>query len=45
MLALDRRGNRAEALRVYDELRRLLRDQLGTAPSPTTQELHVLLLG
>lgn len=44
MLALDRRGNRAEALRVYEVLRRLLRDELGTAPSPATQELHRSLL-
>lgn len=44
MLTLDRRGNRAEALRVYEELRRLLRDELGTAPSPATQELHRSLL-
>jgi len=45
METLDRRGNRAEALRVYDELRQLLRDELGTAPSPATQELHRSLLG
>lgn len=45
MEALDRRGNRAEALRAYDELRRLLRDELGAAPSPATQELHRRLLG
>jgi len=45
MLALDRRGNRAEALLVYDELRRRLRDALGTAPSPAIQELYRTLLG
>jgi DNA-binding SARP family transcriptional activator len=45
MEALDRRGSRAEALRVYDELRRRLRDELGVAPSPATQELHRALLG
>lgn len=45
MLTLERRGNRAEALRVYEELRRLLRNELGTAPSPPTQELHRTLLG
>lgn len=44
MLILERRGNRAEALRVYDELRRLLRDELGAAPGPATQELHQSLL-
>jgi DNA-binding SARP family transcriptional activator len=45
MLTLDRRGNRAEALLVYDELRRRLRDELGSAPSPAVQELHRALLG
>jgi len=45
MVTLERRGNRAEALRVYDELRLRLRDDLGTAPSPATQELHRTLLG
>jgi DNA-binding SARP family transcriptional activator len=45
MTVLDRRGNRAEALRVYDELRRLLREELGAAPSPPTQDLHRALLG
>jgi DNA-binding SARP family transcriptional activator len=44
MSILERRGNRAEALRVYDELRRLLRDELGTSPAPVTQELHRSLL-
>jgi DNA-binding SARP family transcriptional activator len=43
--ALAAEGNRAEALREYDRLRRLLRDELGTAPSPATQELHRALLG
>ena len=45
MQALERRGNRAEALRVYDSLRRRLRDDLGSAPSPETQALHRALLG
>jgi DNA-binding SARP family transcriptional activator len=44
MLTHERRGNRAEALRVYEELRNLLRDELGTAPAPATQELHRSLL-
>jgi SARP family transcriptional regulator, regulator of embCAB operon len=39
------RGNSAEALLVYDDLRRLLHDELGTAPSSQTQELHRRLLG
>ena len=45
MLVHERRGNRAEALRVYDDLRRLLRDELGTSPAPVTQDLHRSLLG
>jgi DNA-binding SARP family transcriptional activator len=38
------RGNIAEALRVYDELRRLLRDELGLTPSPPLTELAGRLL-
>lgn len=45
MLALDRQGNRAEALRLYETLRVRLRDELGTAPSPATQAVHRALLG
>jgi DNA-binding SARP family transcriptional activator len=45
MQLLERRGNRAEALHVYEQLRQLLRDELGTAPSPATQDLHRRLLG
>lgn len=45
MQALAGEGNDAEALRVYDGLRRLLHDELGTAPSAPTQELHRMLLG
>jgi DNA-binding SARP family transcriptional activator len=44
MLVHDRRGNRAEALRVCGDLRRLLRDQLGASPAPALQELHRSLL-
>ncbi len=44
MQALDADGNRAEALTVYDRLRRTIRDELGAAPSETTQELHRSLL-
>jgi len=44
MRVLDARGNRAEALKVYDELRGLLREELGTAPSSATQALHGELL-
>ncbi len=45
MAVLAQRGNRAEGLRVYDDLRRRLRDELGVGPGPTTRELHRRLLG
>jgi SARP family transcriptional regulator, regulator of embCAB operon len=45
MEALERRGNSAEALRVYDHLRLLLRDELGIAPSPAVQGVYRRLLG
>ncbi len=45
MEALAARGNGAEALLVYDDLRRRLRDELGAGPSPETQALHQRLLG
>jgi SARP family transcriptional regulator, regulator of embCAB operon len=45
MEALEREGNAAEALRVYDGLRTLLRDELWVAPSAPTQDLHRALLG
>lgn len=44
MRVLDARGNRAEALRAYDQLRALLREELGTTPSSATQALHGELL-
>jgi DNA-binding SARP family transcriptional activator/tetratricopeptide (TPR) repeat protein len=37
-------GNPAEALRAFDELRQLLRDELGTAPGPAVMEVHERLL-
>jgi SARP family transcriptional regulator, regulator of embCAB operon len=43
--AHERRGNVAEALRAYDRLRVLLRDELGVAPSPAIQRIHRRLLG
>ena len=45
MEALERRGNVAEALRVYDRLRVLLREELGIAPSPAVQSVYRRLLG
>ena len=44
MSALAARGNVAEALQVYDDLRVLLRDELGTAPGAAVQALHQRLL-
>jgi DNA-binding SARP family transcriptional activator len=42
--AHERRGNVAEALRAYERLRVLLREELGIAPNPTLQALHRRLL-
>jgi SARP family transcriptional regulator, regulator of embCAB operon len=44
MEALAKRGNCAEAIQVYEDLRRLLREELGISPSGATQELHKRLL-
>ena len=44
MEALAGDGNVAEALRAYDALRVLLRDELGTAPAAELQALHLRLL-
>jgi DNA-binding SARP family transcriptional activator len=44
MQALAARGDSAQALIVYERLRRLLRDELGTTPSRATQALHRSLL-
>jgi DNA-binding SARP family transcriptional activator/tetratricopeptide (TPR) repeat protein len=44
MQALEIRGNVAEGLRVFDRLRTLLRDELGTAPSPETIRAYERLL-
>jgi SARP family transcriptional regulator, regulator of embCAB operon len=44
MEAFERQGNVAEALRVYERLRGLLREELGAAPSPTVQRVHDRLL-
>jgi DNA-binding SARP family transcriptional activator len=44
MAALAAQGNLAEALGVYGELSRYLRDQLGVSPSPSTRDLYERLL-
>ncbi|MEK6277517.1 MAG: AAA family ATPase [Actinomycetota bacterium] len=44
MRALVASGNTAEALRTYDELRKLLAKELGTAPGAEIQALHRRLL-
>jgi DNA-binding SARP family transcriptional activator len=45
MEVLAARGNVAEALLVYESLRRRLRDELGIAPGDELQALHAELLG
>jgi predicted ATPase/DNA-binding SARP family transcriptional activator len=42
--ALTATGRRAEALRVYDDFRRLLGDELGIEPSPALAAQHAALL-
>jgi len=44
MEALERRGNVAEALRTYERLRGLLRQELGVAPGPAVQAVRARLL-
>jgi SARP family transcriptional regulator, regulator of embCAB operon len=44
MQSLARRGNLAEALRVYEQARNVLREELGIAPGPAIRELHAQLL-
>ncbi len=44
MQSLAAQGNVAEGLRVFDQLRTLLRDDLGTAPSPEAIAAHQALL-
>jgi predicted ATPase/DNA-binding SARP family transcriptional activator/Tfp pilus assembly protein PilF len=38
-------GNRGEALRAYDRCRRVLAEELGVNPSPSTEAAYVALLG
>jgi DNA-binding SARP family transcriptional activator len=44
MEALAQQGNVAEAIRVYEHVRALLRDELGIAPCAETRALHAQLL-
>lgn len=44
MTALTATGRRAEALRVYDDFRRLIGDELGIEPSPALAAHHAELL-
>jgi DNA-binding SARP family transcriptional activator len=44
MEAFEIQGNVAEALRVYESLRGLLREELGAAPAPAVQRVHERLL-
>ena len=44
MEAHEAAGNPAEALRAFEDLRRLLREELGTAPGPAAIALHERLL-
>ena len=37
-------GNRAEALQAFERCRRLLRDELGTSPSPETEGVYLRVL-
>lgn len=45
MESLAARGNPAQALQAYEELRVTLRDELGVSPAPETQALYARLLG
>ena len=45
MQVLVRRGDRAEAVRVYQQCRQRLADELGVAPSDETESLLRQLLG
>jgi len=44
MAALGAQGNVAEGLRVFEQLRSLLREELGTPPSPEAMQAHERLL-
>ena len=42
--ALTRAGRRADALRAYQDVRRILRDELGLGPSKELEQLHMQVL-
>ncbi|MFS8096273.1 winged helix-turn-helix domain-containing protein [Lentzea alba] len=44
MVALHRSGRQADALRIYDEGRRLLADELGLDPGQELKDLHAAIL-
>jgi SARP family transcriptional regulator, regulator of embCAB operon len=44
MEILTARGNKAEALRIYEQLRQRLRDELGATPAPELRQLQQHLL-
>ncbi len=44
MEALERKGNPAEALRTYERIRALLREEMGIAPGPVLQARYLQLL-
>ena len=44
MRVLDARGDRAEAVRIYELLRQRLGDELGITPGPNARELHGRML-
>jgi DNA-binding SARP family transcriptional activator len=45
MDSLAARGNPAQALKVYDDLRVALREELGVSPAAETRDVHARLLG
>jgi DNA-binding SARP family transcriptional activator len=45
LAALGATGNRAEALRAYQRLRRALADEMGVDPAPETEAVYLDLLG
>jgi DNA-binding SARP family transcriptional activator len=44
MRVLDARGNPAEAVRIYEQLRQRLQDELGITPGPAARGLHNRIL-